>query len=458
MLKRLGKIALIIVVILAAVAVIFIGPINRRPLDKRDFYIKMENKLDTFSAIRKPATAELGIGWDRENLMPDWITPMAGYAPRNQYETVHDSLFVHAMVLDNGAARVALVSFDLLITPPLLYDRIQKIRNEVLPDIDFIYFSAGHTHNGIGGWEDSPGGQLMSGNFNEEILGRLVESTVACIKKAAKTMVTGKLSYFESDGSRYVRNRLDREAAEDGKIRGVGVETTDGRKALLTVFSAHATNIPSGSLAVSADYPGRLVQELEKEAYDFAMFMSGAVGSHRLDSIEETAFERVEKAGVSLAEMIMERAEWRPLESWDMAYETIPVEFGPSQMRLGKHFRLRDWAFRLFFSPLQGGISYLKIGDLQFLGMPCDFSGELAVEERLYELAARNGNRLIITSFNGNYVGYITADHHYDHSSRHEVREMNWVGPYYGEYFAGMIEQILNKTGQMSDANPLNSE
>jgi hypothetical protein len=51
---------------------------------------------------------------------------------------------------------------------------------------------------------------------------------------------------------------------------------------------------------------------------------------------------------------------------------------------------------------------------------------------------------LIVTSFDGSYVGYITEDNHYDLNS-YETRVMNWYGPQNGQYFQEMINSILTK-------------
>jgi hypothetical protein len=61
-----------------------------------------------------------------------------------------------------------------------------------------------------------------------------------------------------------VQNRLDPQSQEDGMIRGIEIVNNNGEKAILTVFSAHATNIPSRSRSISGDYPGQLNRCLEK--------------------------------------------------------------------------------------------------------------------------------------------------------------------------------------------------
>jgi hypothetical protein len=90
-----------------------------------------------------------------------------------------------------------------MVTPPLLEKRLQKSRSEHLPGIDFIYFSASHTHSGIGGWESSLGGQMMTGRFNERILSYLESKTIECIKDAGINLKESQLNYFDAAANKY---------------------------------------------------------------------------------------------------------------------------------------------------------------------------------------------------------------------------------------------------------------
>jgi hypothetical protein len=78
--------------------------------------------------------------------------------------------------------------------------------------------------------------------------------------------------------------------------------------------------------------------------------------------------------------------------------------------------------------------------------MPCDFSGEILVREKLGQLAERQGEKLLITSFNGDYVGYITYDEYYGHSEQEEVMAMNWVGPFYGNYYTQVLKKVITQS------------
>ena len=52
--------------------------------------------------------------------------------------------------------------------------------------------------------------------------------------------------------------------------------------------------------------------------------------------------------------------------------------------------------------------------------------------------------KLVVTVFNGSYIGYITPDELYD-AHYHEVRDMNWFGPGNGQYFDRLIQEVIRK-------------
>ena len=79
------------------------------------------------------------------------------------------------------------------------------------------------------------------------------------------------------------------------------------------------------------------------------------------------------------------------------------------------------------------------------VGAPCDFSGELALP--LYQHARQKNMRLVVTSFNGGYMGYITPDRYYD-KDHYETRLMNWYGPGNGTYFSECIRRIVDVNGR----------
>ena len=377
--------------------------------------------------------------------------PMAGYKPRDHFDSVHDSLYARLLLLKMGERSAAILSVDLLIFPPVLRDAIEKklIKNNA--DV-FLFPSATHTHNGLGGWDDSLLGKAVSGTFRKEWIDVTAEKIVKAIIQSE--LKESSLNYWESDAKELVVNRLAPDGKKDGTLRGLQITRVDSSRAILFTFSAHPTSITSKSLALSADYPGRTIELLEQD-FDFGMFLSGMVGSHRFAKIDpdtpdsyrgrEANFDLVEAEAELVNKKIKSRNTFSRLDSVSISMAHIPISFGPSQLRVSKNWKARNWILNAFSGGLKGELTYLRLGDIIMIGTPSDFSGEIFVRDSLESFARQYNKHLIITSFNGNYVGYITYDGHYDSVLKSETLEMNWVGPYHGEYFSSMIRRIIEK-------------
>jgi hypothetical protein len=74
------------------------------------------------------------------------------------------------------------------------------------------------------------------------------------------------------------------------------------------------------------------------------------------------------------------------------------------------------------------------------LGTPCDFSGEFNAS--LDSLAHRTGVQVIVTSFNGGYIGYLTPGKYYE-IDHYETRLMNWYARGTGDYVRECLEKLI---------------
>lgn len=101
-------------------------------------------------------------------------------------------------------------------------------------------------------------------------------------------------------------------------------------------------------------------------------------------------------------------------------------------LRLTEGLRVRPWWSR-HVVPVRPTtfVQAVRVGDATWLSMPCDFSGELAVGLR--EEARARGRQLAVTSFNGDYVGYVIPGKYY-HLGGYEPRVMSFHGPTMGDY------------------------
>lgn len=424
-------------------AVLLVAPIDFTPLRDQPFYPVMMNRVQDFQPTEYLSGGELKVGWSKFSIVPDHPMQMAGYKPRAEFESVRDSLYMTILSIDNGGTTAYFVSVDLLIFPPTLKE---KINERIGSDWSgFIYYSASHTHTSVGGWDPSLLGQILMGSYDEVYVNDLAEKAVLHLKLASRNAVKSDITYWEKDIRNYISNRIDRHAPVDSKFRGLVIEREDGKKAIQVVLGAHPTFVAKRFTALSGDFPGALQKELSS-TYDFTQYMSGMVGSQRFRGLSDTYdFELVEQAGKLMANFISGKTEQEIASPPQIKTGRIPIEYGSSQLRITNSLRVRDWLFKMVSKPLQGEITYLQLGNVVYLGMPCDFSGELFVRQKLEELARTNGLNLVVTSFNGDYTGYITADEHYRSSDDEEVRILNWVGPYFGQYSTEMIKGLITK-------------
>ncbi len=433
---------------LVVLAMILFAPINRTPLPEQSFYKAMQNKLNEFSPKKFLPHGRLKVGWSSFNITPSSPMPMAGFTPRNYFDQVHDSLYAKVVAIDNGNATCFLVSMDLLLFPPAL----KKLVGEKLvaggKANDFVYYSVSHTHNGIGGWDASIVGKFILGGYDEAWVTATADLLVKHMALAEKSLVPSKLSYWEANAKECISNRLaSRLGSFDSKLRGLRFDRADNTKGVLFTYAAHAANISKKSLALSGDYPSATLAKLKNDGWEFGMYMAGMVGSHRLDMdyLKVKDFVAIEKASSILAPKINHATPATPLDSLTISVGRLPVLMGPSQMRIFGNWKVRDWAFQQLIGKLEAEVTWMKLGNVLFLGTSCDFSGEVSVDNQFEDLAREQGDHLIITSFNGSYSGYITNDEHYDTRKKEETMTMNWVGPYFGEYYAGIMKELINK-------------
>lgn len=452
MLKKLIRRLLILVAIVALLLFALVGQIDYTELGQ---IIEVQNtyeRADQATPLSDIGNGSLVAGWSAKNITPQNPIHMAGYGRRGPYQTVTDSLYVKTVVISNGIMEVAIISVDLLMFPRevkiALYDRLlaHGFNQEA------IYLTATHTHNGFGNWETSPAGRLIFGNYDAANTNYLTDQIVESVLEARQSKLPVQVGFKRIDTDGMVYNRL---AEKDGKVdpflRVIYMKNSENQIGLITSYSGHAVNLDADIWTLSRDYPGVLTDQLEGTAdIEFAMFCAGMVGSHNINLTTPKSPERIEKAGLALSQRILQSLTGVIYEnsSSELSILDLEVDMAPSQLRLTNSLRIRDWFFSLMMGRLKANIKLIELGDILLIGMPCDYSGELSVNNQLDEMARSLGKKLFITSFNGNYVGYITEDQHYYSCTHDEVMALNWVGPNKGRYFTEIIKKLISASAK----------
>ncbi|KXX67976.1 neutral/alkaline non-lysosomal ceramidase N-terminal domain-containing protein [Flammeovirga sp. SJP92] len=435
---------------LLILAFVLIGRIDRTPLHSTEEYKNtILNTDNIISAIHKEVSTQdtLLIGWSAKSIVPKGVSlPVAGYGFRTSYTIIRDSLYARAFAFDDGIRESFVLTLDLMIFPIEVRKRLEKLLPTIGLTADQVLFSAIHTHNGMGGFDPSFLGSVSMGKYSEEATQKITEASFNAIKEARNTKSKGGVGFLQTESPDWVRNRIVDGGRKENSIRAIKISRTDGKQAVITTYNAHATCLNMDFWIYSRDYPGEFIDHLEnKPSVDFAMYCAGMVASHGPNSPHgEKDFEMIKHMGQALSDSIFVKWEQTPVNYViDASIHKVEVDFRPSQVRIEKNLKVRDWVFKMASGGLQGDITYFKLGDIDWFGTPSDFSGEIALDYKFDSLAKEHNKNFMLSSFNGNYVGYITCDAYYDSLHSYEIREMNWVGPEYGAYFGDVIEKLI---------------
>jgi neutral ceramidase len=442
--KGVLKFFLIFLGVLIVIALFIIAPIERTEDKGTAYYNRTFKQIDSIPS----ATNELGllkVGWAKINITPKVPVSIASYGLRDDFEGVHDSIWCRAFVFDNGKSVSALVTVDLLIFPPAV---IKRLKNE-LPKIGFslenTLFSASHTHNGAGGWAEGLGGRFLAGEYNEKYVQQLTQSVLECIKQASLNKEEASIGFEKYQAIKYVSNRLSKDLDDlDHWLRVIKIKKKSGQTAAVVTYAAHSNVLSMNVNQISGDYAGALVDSLEKsDKINFAAYCAGAVASHTCKTYDKKNFNSIKMVASYLSNRVLDHIDSiKTSDTVKLRSLHVPVYLRDPQLKISENYKVRPAVFNYLLKEQDVYVSAMQVGDIIIVGTPCDFSGELVQE--FNSVVNDKQIDLVITSFNGGYIGYIIPDKYYD-IGRREAMEMNWYGPHSGEYFTDIIKSIISK-------------
>jgi len=416
-------------------------------LEQAPFYLKSLEALEAFRVDTNTDTSQnLKVAWTEARIPFSVPVELAGYKPFRSATQVHDSLFLRIMHFQKGELKAFIITTDLLIFPPALATKIKAKASKAGVALGHFYFSASHTHHGIGQWLQGKAGFFVGGSYSEEMIDRLSDEVLAALKRLSKlAMAASGVGQFEVAVPGLVRNRLVGDNGEkDSLFKFLIIKRKDGEVGVVCSYSAHPTCISKNIDEVSNDYPGELIAQLKKSGkVNFACFLAGPMGSHGpVEKVRD--FELTQTIGKVLSDSVLSRIEAVRSEGTvniALGADEFSFKFGQPGIRATQHLQIRNWFFKWAFGDQQPALSFFRLGNVLMVGTPCDFSGELSVP--LYRYAEAHQFKLWTTSFNGAYFGYITPDQYFHSVKKAEIREMRWTGPYSGTYLSNMIKQVI---------------
>jgi hypothetical protein len=437
---------LLFLILLAAVC---LKPLDATPYQQTEFYKKQVEVIEKLSFKTDTADSILLCGWSRVNLTPPFTTPIAIDADRGgkHWSEVHDSIFVAAFVFKNAQVKAAYVSCDLLIVPPLVLPVVDSLLKKEGFSQQNIFYTATHSHSSIGGWHPTLVGEIFAGKFDQRVINHIAYCISKSIIDASSNMKQAAVSHSEIAAPEFVFNRLvgDKGCVDD-KIRMLTIIREDSSKGMIATYAAHATCLHKGTMELSGDWPSALKDSVEKKIPNlFFCFSAGAVGSMGPVEKHSEKWKQVDFMANGVAEKIVADTTISvKLESKNLGMWHMPLHLREPSLRVNDFLVVRPWLFYRFFGKEETYINMLQIGNISFCGTPCDFSGELNNEIS----KSFSGKNIVITSFNGSYIGYVTMPKWYTLNA-YETRTMGWFGHDTGTYLLDIIVRYINKSNPL---------
>jgi len=438
--------------------------VDFRPYFREGYYTKTMARLRALEETNGVVRGELAAGFGRARLSPNVNASenvpaqgqfrslsLAGYGNRHGRSAtgVHDDLFVKAVALKVRDHLGVMVGADALIIPRDVEEKaMQRLEQESGLKREQVYLSATHTHSSLGGWGEGMLAESFAGPFQPGAQVWFADCIVAAVQSAVKDLKPARFGQGRFSAAQFIRNRLVGTLGNvDPEFRYAVLEQDGGRRAVLGVFGAHATILSGDMMQFSADYPGAWERAVEQATDGLAVFLAGGVGSH--SPVPGTnGLAGVDQMGQALARLVLERLPGTPLtNSVTFGMLGLDVLMPPLNVRLSDGLRLRPWlASRFVPAKPTSFLQAFRIDGCVWISTPCDFSGELALEVKNW-LRAR-GSDATITSFNGDYVGYVIPARYY-HLGGYEPRLMSFFGPNVPDYFSELIRSMaLNLADQ----------
>ena len=456
---KILKILLSIILFIILLFFIILQPVDIDPYFNSEYYKTSIARLDSLSQSTVSHTGQLQAGFAKVNLTPKFTAasensgagrftslPLAGYGGREGAPTrsVHDSIFVKCIALQVNEQAIYLVATDLLIVPQEVQQACVRLLSERHGiSREQLYFSATHSHSSIGGWGEGLVAEAFAGPFDARVRAWIDTCIVKAGNFAQKDLAPARWGFASFRAPSFNRNRLvGKKGRVNSRFDYLYFDRADGKKAVLGIYGAHATVLSDDNMQCSGDYPGYWQRAVEEKLPgSTALFFAGSVGSHR-PAGQGSGFKRAENSGRALADSVVLRLGNIELQN-QVTFNslTLPLQLPPIQIRLFEDWRLRPfWGHKLMPIPPAVSLQTLQLDNFILATTPCDFSGELAL--RIHDTLQQKGKHTAISSFNGDYVGYIIPGKYY-HFPKYEPRLMGWFGPYMGSYATEMLLRMM---------------
>lgn len=420
--------------------------------------------------VESSGSGQILAGASRLSVDPPFAGPLGGYVGASWFDArmQRDPLHVRAIVLEQGAMRLALVALDRVLVPPGLRPLVeQKLRFREARLTGWI-LAGTHSHTAPGGYMDAwPAEAFGMGAFDPLLLEHLAEQVAEVIHRAASSLepvvLEGGSTQVSSAAAAWISfNRRDPEGSADSwldvlRFRATATATPGGAGgprvvARLLSFAAHPTLIPFYLRRASGDYPGILCRTLEARDAAATLFAPGpcadlAAGA-RGDSAAAGWEPRMERIGRRLAKeaVRLEGAlERRPPCVQALAQVALEIQLPP---RLPWNVPLVGRAIASHY-PETALLQCVRVGDILLVTFPGEMSHALGEQLRAAITRRTGARQVVVWTLADQYLGYAFTREELVHGgkSQHLVAYGPDLGPLIETRLGDLAEQCWRLAG-----------
>lgn len=380
---------------------------------------------------------ELMIGVGRSDITPPVGTELHG-GPRRVSDSVRDPLYATAIVLEDGARRVALVVCDLLHFPDdFLRAAIADIEAATGLAAEDILLSATHSHSGP--TLDEPYGTALRGKLCE-CMAEACGGMRPCRVGGGSGVVEGvavsqreQLPEGETSAFGSIINGDGWDRPVDTELGVLRFDDPGGDPIAAGVnFSCHSDNSPADDTVISSEFPGEVRRVIEAATGATALFVQGCCGNIGMigrwfqmptrEAARAESYDMTRRAGRKIAGEALKvfeaidtrarrhhraRAEDRHM---DWVFEDVDT---PSVTNLGmrsRRFTAPPFEERPDQAARTGEVRVMVVNDIALVGIPGDTYAEIGMEIRQ---RSRSRHTLVLGLTNG-LLSYIPVPEAYD--------------------------------------------
>jgi neutral ceramidase len=228
------------------------------------------------------------------------ITPsadkwLAGY-PARKSTGIHDHIFHRIVALDDGRTQFFLISSDLCLFAPSVYDETTaQLKRETGIEPSQVWWTVTHTHSAP---EVGPHGLLklmMPERYNhepdQEYTAQVEKLLIVGIKEARAKLAPARFAVGTGFSAANINRRardvdghislgLNPDGPTDRQIGLIRLERPDGTPiALIANYSMHGTALGPGNTLIAGDAPGTVADYVEQKIGAPMLFINGAAGN-----------------------------------------------------------------------------------------------------------------------------------------------------------------------------------